>query len=103
MFHDRKPILEDPQLKIEEFDVIARENWPVRIRSYRDSQLRSSRLPLFIYLHGGGYVTDGLETDDASLRNLARSLPLCVLSVEYGLATEHRFPIGFEDAKDVDF
>ncbi|KAJ5098495.1 alpha/beta-hydrolase [Penicillium argentinense] len=58
-------------------------------------------LPLLIYLHGGGYVTGGQETDDKACRALAPQIPVLALNVEYRLVTEHPFPIGFEDSFDV--
>ncbi|KAI1038858.1 hypothetical protein LB503_007603 [Fusarium chuoi] len=52
-------------------------------------------------MHGGGYVTGGLETDDVTCRALALEILVVVASVEYRLAPEHKFPVGFEDSFDV--
>lgn len=52
-------------------------------------------------MHGGGWVTGSLETDDLLCRRLARELPLVVLNVEYRLAPEFPFPVGVEDCFDV--
>jgi len=54
--------------------------------------------PLLVYFHGGGHVLGDLETHDQPCRFLARELPALVLSVEYRLAPEHRFPAAVEDA-----
>ena len=53
--------------------------------------------PLMLYFHGGGYVKGGVEESDAFCRNLARLTQHMVLSVDYRLAPEHRFPAGVED------
>ncbi|KAL2833435.1 Alpha/Beta hydrolase protein [Aspergillus cavernicola] len=99
---DRLPITPQPGLEIEEFNVPARDGYPIRVRSYRQSPVSStSALPLLIWFHGGGFVTGGLETDDVSCRAIAAAFPLVVLNVEYRLAPEHPFPVGFEDSLDV--
>ncbi|CAG8155260.1 unnamed protein product [Penicillium salamii] len=86
-------------LDIDEFTVPARDGHLICIRSYK--QKGCTDLPLLIYLHGGGFVTGGLETDDDSCRALAKQVPLLVLNVEYRLAPENKFPVGFEDSFDV--
>lgn len=102
MTRDRAPITPQAGLDIYEFDVAARDAHPIRLRSYCQTQDDgSARLPLFLYMHGGGYVTGGLETDDATCRAIAQKLRLRVLSVEYRLAPEDKFPVGFQDCFDV--
>jgi acetyl esterase/lipase len=85
---------------VDEFEISARDDYAIAIRSYRQSSLHDHGLPTLIYLYGGGYVTGGLETDDTSCRAVATQVPVMVLSVEYRLAPEHKFPVGFEDSFD---
>jgi acetyl esterase len=54
--------------------------------------------PLMLYFHGGGYVKGGIEESDAFCRNLARVTRHIVLSIDYRLAPEHRFPAALDDA-----
>ena len=54
--------------------------------------------PVILYLHGGGYVKGGIEECDAFCRNLARVTRHIVLSIDYSLAPEHRFPAALDDA-----
>lgn len=54
--------------------------------------------PLLVYYHGGGYVIGNLDTSDAICRSLAAGSRCVVMSVDYRLAPEHRFPAGVEDA-----
>jgi acetyl esterase len=56
------------------------------------------RLPLLLYLHGGGFVIGGLETHDSLCRQLAQRSGGAVLALDYRLAPEHRFPAAAEDA-----
>jgi acetyl esterase len=54
--------------------------------------------PALVYFHGGGFVVGDLDTHDNVCRFLARSADVRVLSVEYRLAPEHRFPAAYDDA-----
>ena len=56
------------------------------------------RRPVMLYFHGGGYVKGGIDESDAFCRNLARVTRHVVLSVDYRLAPEHRFPAALDDA-----
>lgn len=53
--------------------------------------------PLFVYYHGGGWVIGNLETSDAGCRLLAEETGRIVVSVDYRLAPEYKFPIPVED------
>jgi acetyl esterase len=53
---------------------------------------------LLVYFHGGGWTTGSLATHDNLCRFLATEARIRVLSVEYRLAPEHRFPAAVEDA-----
>ena len=54
--------------------------------------------PLIVYYHGGGWVAGDLDTHDQPCRLLARASGARVLSVDYRLAPEHRFPAPVADA-----
>ncbi|WP_328543113.1 alpha/beta hydrolase [Streptomyces sp. NBC_00371] len=55
-------------------------------------------VPTVVYLHGGGWVAGDLDTHDVHARTLCRDLDAVVVSVDYRLAPEHRFPAAVEDA-----
>lgn len=55
-------------------------------------------LPVLMYMHGGGWATGGPWTSDATCRVLAERAECVVVSVDYRLAPEHRFPAAFHDA-----
>ncbi|MFM0039071.1 alpha/beta hydrolase [Paraburkholderia strydomiana] len=57
-------------------------------------------LPALLYFHSGGYVVGTLETADAVCRMLAAASGCAVVSVDYRLAPEHRFPCAVYDAFD---
>jgi acetyl esterase len=56
-----------------------------------------SALPILIYYHGGGFVIGDCETYDIACRGLANGAGCIVVSVEYRLAPEHKFPTPAED------
>jgi acetyl esterase len=54
--------------------------------------------PVLVYFHGGGWVICNLDTHDSLCRHLAKRTPCVVVSVDYRLAPEHKFPAAVEDA-----
>ena len=54
-------------------------------------------LPLLVYFHGGGWVIGNLDTHDGVCRELAHGAGCVVMSVDYRLAPEHKFPAAAED------
>jgi acetyl esterase len=58
----------------------------------------ASPSPGIVYFHGGGWVTGSVATHDGFCRRLAHETRCRVVSVEYRLAPEHRFPAAADDA-----
>jgi len=73
---------------------------PVPVRCYRPRGAVGTP-PLLVYLHGGGWSTGSVETADYRARALADGGGCVVISVDYRLAPEHRFPAGLTDADAV--
>ena len=65
------------------------------VRLYRASP---GRLPLHVYLHGGGWCVGSLADVDPRCRTTAARAGCMVASVDYRLAPENQFPTGLEDA-----
>lgn len=53
--------------------------------------------PLLVYYHGGGFVIGDLDTHEEPCRMICRYANTHVLSVEYRLAPEHRYPAAVDD------
>jgi len=71
----------------------------LRIRTYRPQGSRSGELlPGLIYFHGGGWVFGDLDSHDPGCRELCNLARCTVVSVDYRLAPEHKFPAAAEDA-----
>lgn len=56
------------------------------------------RLPVLLYLHGGGFTIGDLETHDSLCRQLALRSGAAVVALDYRLAPEHRFPAAVDDS-----
>ncbi|MEH3117508.1 MAG: alpha/beta hydrolase [Methylorubrum populi] len=70
---------------------------PVPVRLYKP-EAAGKDLPLVVYYHGGGWVLGGFESCDSLVRFLVAEAGVCVLSVDYRLAPEHKFPKGLDDS-----
>ena len=57
----------------------------------------ASRPPLLVYAHGGGFMQGSLDSWDHFLRDLVRQSGAAVLSVDYQLSPERKFPVAFEE------
>ncbi|MHC8364772.1 alpha/beta hydrolase [Pseudomonas sp. ZT5P21] len=57
--------------------------------------------PCVVYLHGGGWVVGDLDSHDFICAELASTLGVLVIAVDYRLAPEHPFPAAFEDCLKV--
>jgi len=68
---------------------------PVFARLYRPA---SGRLPLLVYFHGGGWVMGSVAQADSFCRALANASGCAIVSVDYRLAPEDRYPAAAEDA-----
>ncbi len=53
--------------------------------------------PVLVYFHGGGYAIGNLDMVDSICRTLTNGAQCVVVSVEYRLAPEHKFPAAIED------
>src|SRR5882757_1363158 len=68
----------------------------IAVRVYRPAT-GDGPWPVVVFFHGGGWVVCTLETHDPYCRALAAEAGVMVVSVDYRLAPEHKFPAGLED------
>jgi acetyl esterase/lipase len=68
----------------------------VPVRVYRPAGA-SGTLPALLYIHGGGFEIGSIDTEDPIARMLSREVTCVVVSVEYRLAPEHRYPAQVDD------
>jgi acetyl esterase len=67
----------------------------IRLRHFRPRA--GARLPLVIYLHGGGWTIGSVNTHNRLMRLLALAADAAVIGVDYRLAPEHPYPAALED------
>ena len=94
-------VLEVPKAalaRVEDLHIPARDGHALPARLYAPST--DAGLPVLMYLHGGGFTIGNLATHDILCRELARLAGCMVVSLDYRLAPEHRFPTAHDDAWD---
>ena len=93
-------VLEVPKAtlaRVEDFTIPARDGHRLPARLYAPNQ---DRLPVLLYFHGGGFTIGSIASHDILCRELSRLAGCAVVSVDYRLAPEFRFPIAVDDAWD---
>jgi acetyl esterase/lipase len=77
---------------------ITGRNGEIPIRIYQAS--KKEKLPVIMFFHGGGFVLRDIDSHDKLCRRIARDNETLVISVDYRLAPEYKFPTGVYDAYD---
>jgi len=68
----------------------------IPLRLYRPAGINSPA-PTLVYYHGGGWTMGDLDTHDSLCRDLADEGRCVVVSVNYRMGPEHRFPAAVDD------
>jgi acetyl esterase len=91
---------EPPELRSVEPLAIPSPAGSIPARVYTPIKLRKANdlAPCLVFFHGGGWVIGNLDTHDVVCRKLADEGQLIVISVDYRLAPEHKFPAAVDDA-----
>ena len=71
----------------------------VRLRIHRPTE--AERLPVLVYIHGGGWTSFSLDTHDRLMREYAARSGGAVIGVDYSLSPEVRFPVALEEIAEV--
>jgi acetyl esterase len=67
----------------------------IRLRLYWPQA--AAPVPAIVYYHGGGHVIGSLDTHDFVARNLCSGVGASVVSVDYRMGPEHKFPAAVDD------
>jgi acetyl esterase len=91
---------EPPELKSAKPLSIPSPSGAIPARIYTPTKLRQTDglAPCLVFFHGGGWVIGDLDSHDVVCRKLAHEGELIVISVDYRLAPEHKFPAAVDDA-----
>lgn len=88
--------------------MVVREQYEILTRLYFPNKESMSlcisgenALPVILYIHGGGWSTDGVDNYGRICNKLARYTEHLVISIDYRLAPEYKFPVGLLDCYEV--
>lgn len=70
----------------------------IPVRVYQPEGQDGRVVPTLLYFHGGGHVIGSVTTHDVVCRSMCAQAGCVVLSVDYRMGPEHRFPAAVEDA-----
>ncbi|WP_343662030.1 alpha/beta hydrolase [Ralstonia sp.] len=104
-YEKSSPIVDIPAIPLEavhDLTVTARDGYVIPIRTYAAREASwADPLPLLVYFHGGGFTVGSIKTHDQLCRSLAAKSGAMVLSVDYRLGPDWKFPTAANDAFDV--
>ncbi|CAL9135297.1 unnamed protein product [Musa textilis] len=102
-FDARSSASAKPRRGVRTADVSVDPSRDLWFRLFVPSSASSGRIPVIVYFHGGGfaYLSPASRAYDAFCRRICREINALVVSVNYRLAPEHRYPAPYEDAVDV--
>jgi len=87
-----------PELaRVENFSIAVRDGATIPARLYAPSM---AILPVLVYFHGGGFTVGSIATHDILCRVLSARSGCAVISIDYRLAPEYKFPTASNDAWD---
>ena len=72
-------------------------NHQVPVRIFLPGEKMEEGMPVFLFFHGGGWVTESIDNYERICARLANATGQYVVAVEYRLAPEDKFPAGLED------
>jgi acetyl esterase len=92
---------EPPMTRVEDLRIPMRDGQSIKARLFAPyPKSHASPIPTLVYFHGGGFTIGSIQTHNVLCRELARIGQCAVVSVDYRLAPEHRFPVATNDAWD---
>jgi acetyl esterase len=93
IYRETRAALSPEPPELAEVRLLATENFTLRV--YRP--VKNEKLPALVYFPGGGWTIGDIDTHDVLCRRLALGARCVVVSVDYRLAPEYRFPAAVDD------
>ncbi|KAJ5811450.1 hypothetical protein N7474_007751 [Penicillium riverlandense] len=94
------------QVQMQDFTVHTRDGATLEARTYRPAGIPATQpLPVYIHLHGGGFLFGTLSSEDAICSRIvvsraSKNNPVVVFNVNYRHTPEHRYPTAWNDTED---
>ncbi|MEM9225421.1 MAG: alpha/beta hydrolase [Pseudomonadota bacterium] len=89
----------EPGVSWRDFEINSRASHMIPVRLYRPGD-QNPAAPMMAYFHMGGGVIGNVDTSHAMCGILCRVLRCPIVSIDYRLAPQHKFPAGLEDCLD---
>ena len=88
--------------RVQDFSIQARDGHALPARLYlpREARTAEGPWPTLLYFHGGGFTIGSIATHDVLCRELSHAADCAVVSADYRLAPEYKFPTAAHDAWD---
>jgi acetyl esterase len=67
----------------------------IRVLTYNMNKIK--KLPLFINIHGGGFIAGSPDTDDSYMMNIAENANVKIMSIDYSLSPQVKFPVALHE------
>ncbi|WP_329560439.1 alpha/beta hydrolase [Kitasatospora sp. NBC_01266] len=91
-----RPPADDPRITVDHA-ILPGPAGDITVRVYQPTGAPDSPRPGVLYFHGGAFISGDLDTGDGNCRDLCLAAGAAVVSVDYRLAPEHRYPAAFDD------
>ncbi|ETS77624.1 hypothetical protein PFICI_09686 [Pestalotiopsis fici W106-1] len=91
----------EPLVQRKDHTIPTRDQSTIEARSYRPANADTTgKPPVLLYLHGGGFFSGTIATEDATCSRLAVHNNAIVLNVCYRHTPEHTYPTAWDDTHD---
>jgi acetyl esterase/lipase len=83
-----------------------RDGFTLEARTHRHIDVGTSKaLPVYIHLHGGGFLFGSVSSENSSCSRIVATLaekdtPIVVINVDYRHTPEHKYPVAWNDTED---
>jgi acetyl esterase/lipase len=90
-----------PDLVIQNYSIRTRDGSTIEGRSYKAKELpNEDSLPVYLHLHGGGFLFGTLSSEDAACALIALTSKVLVVNVNYRHTPEFTYPTAWHDVED---
>ena len=92
-----------PQVQMQDHSIPTRDGSSIEARSYHPLTglpPTGGPLPVYMHLHGGGFLFGTLASEDATCARIAINTHIIVLNINYRHTPEHVYPTAWSDTED---
>ncbi|KAL3448307.1 Alpha/Beta hydrolase protein [Aspergillus insuetus] len=96
----------DKKVTLHNLHIPTRDGFTLEARTYRPINITTTKpLPVYIHLHGGGFLFGSLSSEDSACSRIVATLadqgtPIVVINVNYRHTPEHKYPVAWNDTED---